>query len=136
MVDLFMYRNLDEKEDAEGDEEDEDAEADEEDEAGEGEEDAEGEEDEDEADEHNGLPYTNKSIHDAYLLQLDETTQNGTNNAILIEAQDRVKNRQKFGEGCSLGEAMHTGTGLDIDDGEELLDDNAEYQNMNDLMNV
>ena len=94
------------------------------------------EEDEDEADEHNGLPYTNKSIHDAYLLQLDETTQNGTNNAILIEAQDRVKNRQKFGEGCSLGEAMHTGTGLDIDDGEELLDDNAEYQNMGDLMNV
>ena len=54
MVDLFMYRNLDEKEDAEGDEEDEDAEADEDDdEAGEGEEDAEGEEDEDEADDDN-----------------------------------------------------------------------------------
>lgn len=31
---------------------------------------------------------------------------------------------------------MHTGTGLDLDDGEELLDDSAEYQNIGDLMNI
>ena len=31
---------------------------------------------------------------------------------------------------------MHTGTELDIDDGEELLDDSAEYNDINDLMNL
>lgn len=35
-----------------------------------------------------------------------------------------------------MGEAIHTGTGLDLDDGEELLDDSAEYKNIDDLMNL
>ena len=79
---------------------------------------------ENDIDEQNGLPYTNKAIKDAYLLQVDQTMTSGVNNSILLEAQDRLKNRHKFGEGCSLGETLHTGTGLDLDEGEEMVDDN------------
>jgi len=31
---------------------------------------------------------------------------------------------------------MHTGTGLDLEDGEELLDDTAEYKDVEDTMNI
>jgi hypothetical protein len=39
----------------------------------------------------------------------------------------------KFGEGYSLSEALHTGTALDLDDGEELLDDNQEYKDIDSM---
>ena len=85
-----------------------------------------------------GLPYTNREVKDAYFLQTDSSISSGTNNKILIDAKQRVQTRRTdhFGEGCSLGETMHTGTGLDLDDGEELLDDTAEYKGVEDLMNL
>ena len=39
-----------------------------------------------EVEEQNGLPYTNRSIKDAYFLQLNSQSLSGTNNSILLEA--------------------------------------------------
>ena len=93
---------------------------------------------EEEIDENAGLPYSNRAIKDAYFLQTDSEISSGTNNRILLEAQQRVEARrtEHFGEGCSLGETLHTGTALDMDDGEELLDDTAEYSNIGDVMDL
>ena len=41
---------------------------------------------EDDVEESNGLPYSSKSVKDAYLLQLDSLNTSGTNNSILIDA--------------------------------------------------